>query len=139
MALLILSAVATAALATQLIKIALDLTYYDREFSLHEIFTTGGMPSSHAAAVSSLATIIYLIEGVSTGFVISIVLAGIVLRDAVGVRYTVGKEGQTINAIIKQLKLKIPHQKFDKGHRPTEVLAGIVLGVFIALLVNGLF
>ena len=69
--------------------------------SWDDFFLTGGMPSTHSAFVISLVTILYLTEGVSSTFVVSLVLAVIVLRDASGVRRTVGEEGMVITQMMK--------------------------------------
>ncbi|MBI2665953.1 divergent PAP2 family protein, partial [Candidatus Woesearchaeota archaeon] len=95
---------------------------------------TGGMPSSHSAFVVSLATIVYLTEGVSTAFAISLVLALIVLRDAFGVRRTVGEEGVLLTQVIHKLRIK-KQTHFSMGHTPAQVIVGSVLGFLSSLLV----
>ena len=92
------------------------------------------MPSSHSAFVVSLTTIIYLVEGITTAFAVSLVLAFIVIRDAFGVRRTVGEEGYIINEIIKKIKIK-KKTHFAMGHTPLQVLVGSVIGFVMALLV----
>ena len=96
----ILIAIIAAGFGTQLIKM---IIYYfqHKRLSLNDIFVTGGMPSSHSAFVVSLTTAIYLQEGASTAFAISLVLALIIIRDAFGVRRTVGKEGQALQKLFK--------------------------------------
>ncbi|MBW2963316.1 divergent PAP2 family protein [Candidatus Woesearchaeota archaeon] len=129
----ILLAVLIAGLGVQLIKI---LIYFaeNKKLAWKDIVVTGGMPSSHSAFVTSLVTIIYLVEGITTSLVISLVLAAIVIRDAFGVRRSVGEEGLMLSKIAKNLKL---HKKlhYAMGHTPAQVLVGGVLGVVIAYLV----
>ena len=93
------------------------------------------MPSSHSAFVVALATIIYLEEGSSTAFAISLVLAFIVIRDAFGVRRTVGEEGMAVNQILQKLKI---HKKthFSMGHTPKQVIVGSLIGFAVAFLVH---
>jgi len=126
-------AVIIAGLSVQIIKI---LIYFaeNKKLAWKDIVVTGGMPSSHSAFVTSLATIIYLMEGITTSLVISLVLAAIVIRDAFGVRRSVGEEGLMLSKIAKNLKL---HKKlhYAMGHTPAQVLVGGVLGVVIAYLV----
>jgi len=62
---------------------------------------TGGMPSSHSAMVSSLATGIALVEGVNSAvFDLAIVFALIVMYDASGVRRSVGIQAGILNKMI---------------------------------------
>lgn len=118
-------------LGAQLIKLLVILV---RHKHLHwkDLIVTGGMPSSHSAFVVSLATIIGLIEGFSTSFAVSLVLACIVIRDAFGVRRTVGEEGMVINQMMR--KLKMPQKThFSLGHTPLQVLVGSLIGVAAAV------
>ncbi len=126
----IIAAVLLAGFGAQLVKVILFLARH-RRISWHDILVTGGMPSSHAAFVTSLATIIFLEEGASTAFAVSLVLALIVLRDAFGVRRSVGEEGKVIDTILRKLKLRTElHYSF--GHTPAQVLVGIIIGVVMA-------
>lgn len=127
----IIIAVLLAGFGAQLVKL---LVYFFRHKSLRwsDLVVTGGMPSSHAAFVVSLATAVYLEEGVSTAFAISLVLAFIVVRDAFGVRRTVGEEGIVLNEMIKKLKLKCPTH-FSMGHTPLQVMVGSLIGLVVAI------
>ena len=120
-----------AGFGAQLIKL-IGLWFKHKSLSWHDLVVTGGMPSSHSAFVVSLATIIYLEEGTSTAFAISLVLAFIVVRDAFGVRRTVGEEGMVINELIKKLKLK-DKTHFSMGHTPLQVLVGSLIGFMVAI------
>ncbi|MEK6901274.1 MAG: divergent PAP2 family protein [Nanoarchaeota archaeon] len=127
----ILIAVIFAGFGAQVIKL---IIYWFRHKSLtwRDLIVTGGMPSSHAAFVVALVTSIYLEESVSTAFAISLVLAFIVLRDAFGVRRTVGEEGLLLTQILKKLKIK-SKTHFSIGHTPLQVLVGAVLGFLCAV------
>lgn len=99
---------------------------------------TGGMPSSHTAAVTSLTTAVGLVEGFSsTVFIVSLVFSLIVIRDALGVRRAAGSQARALNTMGKELqsKLKIPFKmvKEISGHTFPEVTIGIILGFFIAV------
>lgn len=120
----------------QSIKILIDLTTKRKPAELGELVVTGGMPSAHAAAVVALSTSIYLVEGITSAFVIALVLTLIVIRDATGVRRTVGREGYTINQIITKLKLKLPQQAYAQGHKPLEATVGAIIGFGIAMVVH---
>ncbi len=129
----IILAVLLAGFGVQLVKI---IIYFFRHKSLswHDLVVSGGMPSSHSSFVVSLATIIFLVEGTSTAFVVSLVLAMIVLRDAFGVRRSVGEEGVIINQILKKIKLKTKSY-FAMGHTPVQVLVGSLFGLATSLIV----
>lgn len=126
----VLLAVLLAGFSAQAIK----LTHYwfrQKTLTWHDLVVTGGMPSSHSAFVTSLATSIYLQEGASTAFAVSLVLAFIVLRDAFGVRRTVGEEGRLISEILKRLKLNTDTH-IALGHTPLQVLVGALMGGVVA-------
>ena len=130
----VILAVLLAGFGAQLIKLIV-LWFRHKSLSWHDLVVTGGMPSSHSAFVVALATIIYLEEGSSTAFAISLVLAFIVIRDAFGVRRTVGEEGMAVNQILH--KLKIPKKThFSMGHTPAQVLVGSFIGFAVAFLVQ---
>jgi len=126
-------AVLVGGFGAQLLKL---IIYFFRHKSLswHDLVVTGGMPSSHSAFVVSLASIVYLEESLSTAFIISLVLALIVLRDAFGVRRTVGMEGKQIEKLLKLHKLKSKFH-YSMGHTPLEVVVGAAIGLVSSLLV----
>jgi uncharacterized protein len=127
-------AVLLAGFGSQLIK--LIVYWFDhKSLSLRDLIVTGGMPSSHAAFVISLATIIFLEDGVGTAFAIALVIAFIVVRDSFGVRRSVGEEGLLLTEMAKKLKMKKkPH--FALGHTPLQVFVGSVLGFVVSLVVH---
>lgn len=129
----VLLAVLLAGFGAQLIKLII-YWFRHRTLSWRDLIVTGGMPSSHAAFVISLATIIYLEEGLSTAFAVSLVFAFVVIRDAFGVRRSVGEEGIVINQILKKVKLKT-QAHFALGHSPLQVAVGSLIGFIVALLV----
>ncbi len=122
-----------AGFGAQLIKIII-FWFQHKKLTPHDLIVTGGMPSSHSAFVVSLATIIYLIEGTSTAFAISLVITFIVIRDAFGVRRSIGEEGHVLTQILKKLKIKTKLH-YALGHTPLQVLVGSLLGFATALLV----
>jgi acid phosphatase family membrane protein YuiD len=98
---------------------------------------TGGMPSSHAALVTSMALAIALRQGFNSDlFVVSFFLAMIVIRDAMGVRRSSGLQAKALNLLGKQAAEKIDFDyqavKEVYGHTPLEVAVGSLLGLFIA-------
>jgi acid phosphatase family membrane protein YuiD len=100
-------------------------------------WSTGGMPSSHAAVVCSLCTSIAFAEGIASNlFVFSFWFALVVLRDAMGVRRSTGLLAKALNTLGKQTAEKTGIDfrpvKEIQGHTPLEVVVGGLLGIFIA-------
>ena len=126
-------AVMLAVIVSQTTKIILSMIKDKRGFALKDIIVTGGMPSSHSAAVSSLFAILILETGLSNWTIIAIVLFTIVVTDSMGVRRTAGEEAKAVNEIIKMERLKIHPLHYALGHKPIEVLAGIIIGFCVAL------
>ena len=109
-----------------------------KEILLSLFWTTGGMPSSHSAVVSSLTTAIGFKVGVTSPvFIIALFYAFITVRDATGVRRAAGLQAKAINQIIQKLsahiEIKINPVKEIHGHRTSEVILGILIGFFIAV------
>ena len=100
------------------------------------LFVSGGMPSAHSAAVVAMATIIGLKDGIESGlFGLALVFAVIVMYDAMKVRRSSGEQGMVINKLIKEAKSKIELPRVAKGHTPTEVAFGALLGATIGFVV----
>ncbi len=127
-----------ALIIAQLIKVIIDSA--KGKFSWKNFNSYGGWPSSHSAMVSALAMEIGLQTGFTSAyFAIALTLAFLIIRDAVGLRQMLGKHGQILNMLIKDL----PDYKEDKypfleerlGHTYGQALAGIILGIIIALII----
>jgi acid phosphatase family membrane protein YuiD len=100
------------------------------------IWRTGGMPSSHSAAVCALASSAGIYEGLDSNFfVFCLVFAMVVLRDSVGVRRAAGLQAKALNNLGKQSAkltgLEFRSVKEIQGHTPLEVLVGSCLGIII--------
>ncbi len=124
----------------QLIKVVIEIVTNHR-LDLGRLVSSGGMPSSHSAFVSALATTVGLIDGVgSVTFAISVIFASVVLYDAAGVRHSVGKQAVVLNRIIREFRERRPIAELEAdlkeliGHTAFEVAAGVLLGVGVALL-----
>ncbi|MCR4739001.1 MAG: divergent PAP2 family protein [Lachnospiraceae bacterium] len=137
-------AAAAAWLVAQIIKTALDLVI-TKELSLERMIGSGGMPSSHSATVSALATAALIKCGASSHeFAISAILAIIVMYDARGVRRETGNQAVVLNKMMDYFSNEHPEKDlFDEnnlkeliGHTPLQVSIGAVLGVVIALILS---
>ncbi|NMA99927.1 MAG: divergent PAP2 family protein [Firmicutes bacterium] len=120
----------------QILKI-ISWAFVSKELNFRRLVEPGGMPSSHSAFVTSLATGIGLFDGFdSTIFALATVFALIVMYDASGVRRAAGKQARVLNAIIEDLNRRELHPERLRellGHTPFEVLVGALLGIVIAL------
>ena len=99
----------------------------------------GGIPSSHSTVTSTLATMIGLDYGFNTPiFAVSLLLCLVVMYDAMGIRYETEKQAKIINKITKEIKMdnltgELKELKEEVGHKPIEVLCGLLLGIFIGI------
>jgi uncharacterized protein len=125
----------------QLSKTIYELIRY-RRLRLRRLVSAGGMPSSHSALVTSLATATGRITGIdSAAFAVSVVLAAIVMYDAAGVRRAVSIQARILNQMIDEAFQGQPFAEKRLreliGHTPIQVLVGGLLGVGIALALTG--
>ena len=103
----------------------------------------GGMPSGHSATVCAVATSAGIIYGLdSFPFAISVIVAIIVMHDAMGVRLETGKQAKLLNEFIDLFaKLEQPLSDQEKlkelvGHTPLQVCMGGLLGILTGVLCN---
>jgi len=122
----------------QILKIFTHLIT-EKEFNIKRAIETGGMPSSHAASVASLATGVGIKHGFDSSlFAIAAVFALVVLYDASGVRREAGEHAQALNSIMNDLqhlfKDGFQEKQFKTllGHTKLQVLSGTILGALIA-------
>ncbi|MEO7018959.1 MAG: divergent PAP2 family protein [Ktedonobacteraceae bacterium] len=111
-----------------------------RKLLLNRLVSSGGMPSSHSALVTGLAAATGRVMGISSAsFAITVVLAGVVMYDAAGVRRAVSIQARILNQMIDEAHQGKPFAEKRLreliGHTPIQVLVGAVLGIVIALLV----
>lgn len=124
----------------QTIKMAADYRRGGRlDFSV--LVSTGGMPSAHSAMVSALATSVGLRAGFGSAvFAVTLIFALVVMFDAQSVRRAAGQQARMLNQIIAELfeQHHFSQQKLAEllGHTRTEVFAGLLTGVAVALIVH---
>ncbi len=117
----------------------LFLATKSKKLKLKNLFGPGHMPSAHTAFVVSLATTVFYFDGVfSTTFAVSVVLAYVVIYDAVNIRTNIGYNGKIVNQLIKEIpnieKEKYPKLREVVGHKPEEVFVGAVFGFVLSIL-----
>lgn len=127
-----------------------------KSFNPERITGAGGMPSSHSSLVVSVALYTLRSQGVSSpAFALAMILAGVVIYDAMSVRYNAGLHAKELNRLRRvideiddeisqkngtadgdEITEKMTERKDFKeflGHTPLEVLAGSLLGIIIAM------
>ena len=117
----------------QLFKLIYDLCT-TKKFNFKRILGAGGMPSSHSAVVTSLATLIGKNLGVDSPiFAISLIFAFVVMYDACGVRRAAGKQAKVLNEIVNTPGLSTiqVQEKLQEalGHTPVQVFVGALIGL----------
>lgn len=128
-----------ACLIAQASKLVVELVK-NRKVNFRVLVTTGGMPSSHSALVTALATGVGQTSGwASPEFAIATIFAVIVMYDAAGVRQAAGKQARILNQMIDELFSE--HHEFNEdrlkellGHTPFQVIVGSMLGITISWL-----
>lgn len=148
-----------AILISQLTKVPISYLLNKRlDFNL--VFATGGMPSSHSAGVTALITAIVLENGWGSPLTAIAMTFGIlVMFDSMGVRRQSGEHGIIINQLIAEIQsltrsitspeeakknTKVSnnnsmHSTEFLGHKPIEVLLGLLYGIILALIIYYLF
>lgn len=77
-----------------------------KKFDAERLVGSGGMPSAHSATVCALSIAMARQVGVnSPEFAICIVLAAVVMYDAMGVRRSSGEQAKLLNKIITELHI----------------------------------
>lgn len=122
----------------QLFKLIWDLAT-TKKFNFKRLMGAGGMPSSHSAVVTTLATLLGKYEGYDTTiFAMSVVFALIVMYDAAGVRRAAGEQAHLLNRIVETPELSsvdVQERLVEVlGHTPLQVLVGATIGIIVGLL-----
>lgn len=105
---------------------------------LRQLYLSGNMPSAHSATVASMAAVVGLRNGIDSAlFGITLMVALVVMYDAIMVRRSVGEQGLAIQELIKAAKdnERVVIPRAAKGHTPLEVAVGAVLGLLIGVVV----
>ncbi len=125
-------------LLAQVLKVLIYLSH-ERRLNLRHLVSSGGMPSSHSALVTALATATAITAGPrSPLFAVAFIFAAVVMYDAAGVRQAVSVQARILNRMLDEIFVE---QRFNEkrlreliGHTPVEVFVGATLGLLVALL-----
>lgn len=123
----------------QLFKVISDLII-TKKLNFKRIMGAGGMPSSHSAVVTCLASMIGKNEGIDTAiFAMSVIFAMVVMYDAAGVRRAAGKQARLLNKIVETPGLsgvQVQEKLVEVlGHTPLQVFVGAAIGIIVGILV----
>ena len=131
---------ATGWLVAQILK-TIIYGILNKTFDPERMVGSGGMPSSHSATVTALATASGIQYGLgSFEFAVSAIVAIIVMYDARGVRLETGKQAQVLNEVMEILQIMGTKMSYEDklkefvGHTPVQVVVGALLGILIALI-----
>mgnify|MGYP004530725551 CR=1 FL=1 len=128
------------AISAQIIKFILESIKY-KKLNWERLFNgNGGMPSTHTSFTFSLAATVGFLQGITSPlFAICLVFACVVGYDAMGLRMESGKQAIAINKIVDEIffrntKIGIQHLKEQLGHKPLEVVMGIVWAILCSFI-----
>ena len=123
----------------QTFKVFYDLVK-TKKFNFKRIMGAGGMPSSHSAVVTGLASMIGKSQGIDSPiFALSVVFAFVVMYDAAGIRRAAGKQAKLLNRIIDTpglTGLQVSERLVEVlGHTPTQVVVGAIIGICVGIII----
>ena len=128
---------------SQVIKIGVCLVT-EKRLVLKKVVSDGGMPSAHTATVVSLAVMCGWTQGFDSAvFAAAMILAIVIMRDAVGVRFESGVHAAAIKKLGDQANEQTddPEEKIDTarlklgvGHTPLQVACGTVVAIAVCVL-----
>lgn len=125
-------------LCIQIFKVIWDLVA-THKFNFKRILGAGGMPSSHSAVVTSIATMIGKTQGINSPiFALAVMFAFVVMYDAAGVRRAAGKQAKLLNKLVETpglSNIQVQEKLVEVlGHTPMQVIVGAAIGVIVGLI-----
>lgn len=108
-----------------------------KKLDIREIYSTGGMPSSHTTLVTAMTLSVGFHEGFSSSiFIVALFISAVIIRDAVGVRRTVDDLISYVNRIVKEKKIGLEQIIKIAGHTPVQVFVGFLLGAGVVMVMH---
>lgn len=119
-----------------------------KRVTLRDFFSSGNMPSTHAASTVALTVVVGMHEGFGSAvFAVAAMLTMVICYDAMHVRRAVGEQGMVQMYLLEKLSAKdrtaitsmlqkktgrnTKFAYFSRGHLPEEVIAGAILGLLV--------
>lgn len=132
-----------AAISAQLLKMVVVWWNTGKINFRRALRSSGGMPSTHSALVSSLSLAICMTDGFDAPYsMVAVGLSAIVLIDAATLRRAAGEHAKLLNRIVAHLNTineedRLEAQRLEErlGHSRREVIAGVLWGFFVAFVV----
>lgn len=121
------------AFAQVLLKV-LIFSWKKKRIFLKAAFMSGGMPSGHSALVAALSTAIYISQGFTPLFVVTLIFAALVVYDVL-------LKKRVIAGFLAALAEKHPkkHLLDELGHGSVEVLFGLFIGILGVLVYSAYY
>ena len=122
----------------QSFKVIWDLVT-THKFNFKRILGAGGMPSSHSAITTTIATMIGKSMGFNSPiFALAFIFSCVVMYDAAGVRRAAGKQAKLLNKLIDTpglSNMEVQEKLVEVlGHTPVQVFVGALIGVIVGLI-----
>ena len=118
----------------QFLKYIIHSIKYKKANLTEILFTSGGMPSSHASVIVSVTTLIGLTDGINSAlFGLASAVTLITVYDAVKSRKSVGDQAEVIGRLIKEQGAHVKPPKIVRGHKVSEVISGCALGIAVGI------
>jgi len=129
-------------LSAQLLKVVIAAVR-ERQLQWSLLFSSGGMPSSHTATVTTLSFLVAGTEGISSPlFSVCFIFSLYIVFEATGLRQEVGKQAIVLNELVDEV---ISQHHLDRnrlrelvGHTWAEVGGGFLCGLAVYLLARRL-
>jgi len=112
-----------------------------RRINFGYLVSTGGMPSAHSCMAAALTTSVALCVGTADPlFAVTAAFAIVIMFDAQSVRRAAGMQARLLNQMLAELftSHRFSRDKLEEllGHTRLEVVMGMIMGVFVALIIN---
>ena len=136
----LLASAVLASLANNMIKFTLDFAKNSKPNFRLLYKEYGGMPSGHSAFLGAVVTALYIIEGLSVLFFVIAALSILLIVDLMAVRWFHGTQGRLMEQTSKMAE-NGHNEGLDRnlralaGHKTTEMIAGLLLGILVSYLV----
>jgi len=105
---------------------------YTGRINISKALGSGWMPSAHSAVVVSLATAIAIKYWINSDlFAITMAFTGIIIYDALNVRFEAGLHASTINDFLGEKRFKE-----SLWHLPSEAFVWSLIWIFIAVVLK---
>ncbi|MDD3453212.1 MAG: divergent PAP2 family protein [Bacilli bacterium] len=124
---------------SQLIKFLIEL-HKNNKIDLSRLLNgNGGMPSCHASFSSSITMLIGFKLGFDNlTFIMGLIFTLIISYDAMSIRYQSELHAKTINKMLNESDNNYPKLREKIGHKPLEVLVGLIIGSFMAFIFSAI-